>query len=75
MRLTDEQVRRDWFQFRPDGCWCAGCVGMGPCDDDAGHGDTWVDELADEDVADDDAGYPWPTGTIIEHAFAERGLL
>ena len=70
IRLTDEQVRRGWWDDRRD-CTCNGCVGMGPCDD----GD-WDDDLtddADDDWGDD--GEPWPPGVIVEHAFAERGLL
>lgn len=66
-----ERERRQCFALYGPGtddgpCDCLDCSG-----DDSPEG--W--ELADEEDALDDEGYPWPPGVIVEHAFAERGLL
>ena len=66
-RITDEQIRRGWWH---EGGWDEhddqtrfDC--LGDCCRDGG----------DEDDFYDGEGYPWPPGVVVEHAFAERGLL
>ena len=41
----------DAMGYPPDGvCYCAGCIGMGPCDDDLGR----IEDRDDDEVYDED---------------------
>lgn len=61
-----ELARTLTVEDRPAECCCAGCIGMGPCDDDLGKSD----ESADDDCCDGSTGVPgvdcncyWRMGT------------
>ena len=78
-----ERERRFWAEAPevwlggPEGerALIADVLGEEP-DDDACLGSCCrPDDLADEDDAYDDEGYPWPPGVIVETGLAERGPL
>lgn len=103
MRLDGEDVRKVVLRRRelrplpwpvrddePDRCYCAGCIGMGPCDnadpdndDDAEPCDTCSGygcaECEDDDSLPADADYAWRDGHAVlvetETALSEAGLL
>jgi hypothetical protein len=75
----------DYDPYADGECYCGGCVGMGPCDDDLGRTDDLDDDdcpdcgerdcTGDCDVSEWDDGQPWPLGTVTVTAFQEAGLL